>query len=47
MDMRFKLACPAIFIGNAIAAIIVMVVSYGVEMCIRDRDTNVSPSSIT
>ncbi len=30
MDMRFKLACPAIFIGNAIAAIIVMVVSYGV-----------------
>jgi len=30
MDIRFKLTCPVIFIGNAIAAIIVMVVSYGV-----------------
>jgi len=30
MDIRFKLACPAIFVGNVIAAIIVMVVSYGV-----------------
>jgi len=31
LDMRFKLAFPAIFIGNAIAAIVVMLLSHGLK----------------
>lgn len=30
MDMRFKWAFPAIFVGNAIAGIIIMILSHGV-----------------
>lgn len=31
LDMRFKLAFPAIFTGNVIAGVIIMILSYGVS----------------
>jgi len=35
LNMRFKLAFPAIFVGNAIAGTIIMVLSYGVVSVIK------------